>query len=126
MTGVQTCALPICVAVVLEAAAEVAIVVDVVTIDQNVAGDVFVARSDEQAVAAVVERQAAQGDVLALLDIERGGVEGISFWHARAAGERVGRPRAANVQVFDAEVAGHGVRRIVCPAENATGHRHSA
>jgi hypothetical protein len=97
------------VCVVLEETADVAVVVDRVAFDQDVARDVRFGRDDEDAVAGVVQIIPANDDVLAFFDSDRGSVVDVRLRAAAVVGKRVWRTRRAHVEVLDRDGARHRV-----------------
>jgi hypothetical protein len=97
------------VGVVLVGAADVAVVVDGVAVDQDVARDVGIRGAHEEAVAAVVNGVVADRDVLALLDPDCRSIRRVALGRSRIIGKRVRRTRAAHIEVLDDDVLWHGV-----------------
>ncbi len=92
------------VVVVLEGAPDVAVVVEIVLLDQDVLR-VAVVDADEQAVAGIVHAAAANHEMLAALDVDRGGVGGVG--DARSAGvvgEGVAGLRTLEIEILDHDV----------------------
>ena len=97
------------VAVVLVDAADVAVVEDVVALDEHVARS----RGNEQAVATIAHCTIADRDVIALLDIDRRRVVGITLPCTRIIGEAVGWATAANLKTIKDDVGRRRVGRNV-------------
>ena len=93
--------------VVLEDAAVVPVIVDIVPFHEHVARGDLVAGEGEEPVARVVQRAVAHGDVLPELQVNRRGVVGVALHRSAGAGEGVRRPRAPDVEVLDREPLGH-------------------
>ena len=112
--------------VVLEVAADVAVVVDGIPLDQNVAAGDGVGREHEEAVAVVVHVAVADGDVLAELDVDRRRRRGVGLGGAARAGERVRIVRAADFQVLDDDPLRHHRRAIGERHDRRTDLDHAA
>jgi hypothetical protein len=85
---------------VLEEAVHVAVVVDVVPLEQDVARDDRVVGEGEEPVAVVVEIAVADGDVLAELEVDRGRGVRVALGGAIRTGEAEGRPRVSYISRF--------------------------
>ena len=103
--------------VVLEVAADVAVVVDVVPLEQDVAAGDRVRGEDEEAVAVVVHVAVAHSDVLAELDVDRRGWRRVASRSRRSGPVNVlGLSRPADLEVLDHEP----LRHHVVPSANGT------
>ena len=78
-----------------------AVIVDVISFDQDIARRKRVARGDEESVAAIVNAAVTDDCVFSLFDIDGRGVGCIILRCSVCRRERVRRPGAANIKVLE-------------------------